>query len=1521
MASHRQLIDNSTTTTTPSRQLPDNFQTISQHSSLSSTLFRNKRKTTIIKPQHKYILPVFQIFNFKPSSIYKDFNIAYQHMHTHQSLAYSYLKRLLGNTISFEDKSTKHSLPKVPSIPFCIRKMIISPPCPTIELPIAPQKCMPVHKEHILVKDVVDKDDIEFDMNIDTVEVLTTVRNNEQLNTSPSHTKSLLHKRSSKSKTSMVPIPWKIKKCNHTTKRNIHNDNLKHSFTHQSKQLNNYQSMSVYKSSHSRHHKQSQKCEKIEIHGDILFLPRCYIYLLNREKFFFRFQEIKSNVDNNKTSVLLTKYVGDCVVDRENEHLIYTYDARVGFPLDVVAKDNAIKEPKITTLLESSEKDINPSLVLQKETPKKRSLSSCESNINEQNHLSKKQRNNLNRRKKRAQRNASLCLQEELLKTDVINCPLLGKTINLKSTSYVQKGLSSSKYITGKFSRVFVTKTNNKHSKNDIEHTKEFFLKHTKWSVHIDKLNCSKEISTASIRTLLEESSNQSSSEVTSSKHSVNIVGNNLILHYMTNCKESVEHYLQDKEDSDTNNSFDCIERDHSCTLSPTIPSKPHSKQSRLCLNDSVNYTNDPDSIINKLSSSSLTTSASYHQNSSVIDLDYSNIEIEILCNFHEMGNAREEFASVAGKNISRTTSYASTNAESIQKRYNIDERDCKDNHLVVLIPKEIHMKRNILSKNNISSVVGMRCVIDRVIAIQKKKEPYSIIGERKCNTSNKVTISGHELCTFYVGKNFYCSPHFQCGPKGLAKFRSDHNTIPCKVIKGNEDFIGSEGFPISIINTDSVKVGSSKGGCCSVIYNALGKIATNTEFLKSLISISSKTRVNSSGRNNVLKRGKVLQLHIGVSYSDCRSYKKLSLAGGTLPQLHGYKHLSNEVKKAILEYDSLIIGKILPTLGIDDAFLMSNANKFRKLFSKAVNKELGQNSDQHESTSNYITPAGGTFSLHPPTSSVSLMDALKIHVDALDDSEKGFNYSIVASGWYRLSQLTDSVVIDNMKLIGFTDWFLFTYIRYDRKCIGDIDKPSSSYNQRLDYHSSLDCIATKKVFDILTDTTKLSRDYRACISSFENYVHMFTCSLRNVSLDQCNPNGDDILKLKEKRSRSANACNNSDYRHGFVSTAKPSSIDKMCYYSSVIDIILSFVVQFRISYTESLHIVILFSIYCNGPSLFIQALESIMMKIYLGKPFQQIKDIQIQVNQNTKKDNTSLVVCISKQIQYEKWKTCCCKLPQQQHDINNIKTGSSTENRHSPHNFQLPHLSKASMTKFNKIVEITERLSTESWQCLFDKYISNPSVCSITKQMEIEISRLCQKYLKCVDESVKGISTFTAMTLLQVSSALGFFPHEMSCYGEVTGVNTGSYKFFDKHMNSDDIQHLSVKEKLILFNQKLVEITGNSKKYLGKDIDVRRVENLACEESRGRPKNDPIYFFGYRNTHAEHRQCCTSMQNFFIMNWNKKLKRMKLQMVKCTQKRHRMVLENVDKYVSICGLNKCITFKVEEMPYFDLSI
>ena len=72
---------------------------------------------------------------------------------------------------SFEDKSTKHSSPKLPSIPFCIRKMIISPPCPTIELPIAPQKCMPVHKEHILLKDVSDEDDIEFDIEKKLIEL------------------------------------------------------------------------------------------------------------------------------------------------------------------------------------------------------------------------------------------------------------------------------------------------------------------------------------------------------------------------------------------------------------------------------------------------------------------------------------------------------------------------------------------------------------------------------------------------------------------------------------------------------------------------------------------------------------------------------------------------------------------------------------------------------------------------------------------------------------------------------------------------------------------------------------------------------------------------------------------------------------------------------------------------------------------------------------------------------------------------------------------------------------------------------------------------------------------------------------------------------------------------------------------------------------------------------------------------------------------------------------------------------
>ena len=155
-------------------------------------------------------------------------------------------------------------------------------------------------------------------------------------------------------------------------------------------------------------------------------------------------------------------------------------------------------------------------------------------------------------------------------------------------------------------------------------------------------------------------------------------------------------------------------------------------------------------------------------------------------------------------------------------------------------------------------------------------------------------------------------------------------------------------------------------------------------------------------------------------------------------------------------------------------------------------------------------------------------------------------------------------------------------------------------------------------------------------------------------------------------------------YQHGSIIIDKKASLDKLCYYSAVVDAYISFLIKHKITeYKSYLAIALLFTIYSNGTTLFVLTINSLMKNQYLGKSNVNLFDTVSLLNNNKNIKIDHWVYLISTQTSWE------ISYHRSQKNVGtkpNPKIAASTSPRHTHSNIHLPHSSPSDQEICNSV-------------------------------------------------------------------------------------------------------------------------------------------------------------------------------------------------------------------------------------------
>ena len=777
------------------------------------------------------------------------------------------------------------------------------------------------------------------------------------------------------------------------------------------------------------------------------------------------------------------------------------------------------------------------------------------------------------------------------------------------------------------------------------------------------------------------------------------------------------------------------------------------------------------------------------------------------------------------------------------------------------------------------NDLVEFMSMFDKVAVIQRNHQ--EVIGK------------GSSSCTLYVAKNLHCNIHCGIGVYGLDLMRKAAKA-KVQVISNRTNF-----------NTDLATRGSSKvpdlvvlnekGMKMTPSFNGIDYLSLVRTTLRSFIRDGPLMGgIMSSGRGAKGSRGTILSYHFGSSYSDCNSYKRKSIGGGTDPPLYGYDNLHYNTKHNIVQFDKAMLGTMLPSMGITNAFCGGGTH--RKEYNRKIQEALGV---QYENDVPFTYPEAGTFIIYPSGMEYSAMEILQPHVDSFNDSKEGYNYTVCIGGTFSVNLVGDGdkkLIRMLKKLCCVSDTFQFAFVRYSRKCIGDMDNSKSIVNRQEKAFNNGNN-ALKRIFDMMKMVgTHLDYEHIVGMHDINVYINLFNKFMTEGSL--------------ARESKCGKGCS---YVHGRIITNQLACADKNCYYSAAYDVILCLYKQYRITdWDDILSISVIFSVYCNSTALFVQAVESLLLGKYLGKKVSRIEQVQDPVKQIPK-----WAYILSTQLSYER----SVQAKEQGY------TAASTHSRSQVTGISmtLPHFDMHNArNNFAEMLQGLKVIIKGLWETL-EPQLSKQS--SFTKANQKLIYHECTSVLKKL-KKLPGVGPFTSMCLIQFLSGIGIIPGECNFFAAVTHTKTGSYKFFHTHAT---VCHSTDKDRLKAYNDMLFDITSTVRDCsLNSKATMLDVENLACEEGRKNKKYDLKYHFQFRSNLTKMKAYLSSegvtghpgfvggMQNFFFMRWDKVSKRMKLHMLASTitetlpprkSGSKRFSLVPVSDFILVDGKNCCVDF------------
>lgn len=182
--------------------------------------------------------------------------------------------------------------------------------------------------------------------------------------------------------------------------------------------------------------------------------------------------------------------------------------------------------------------------------------------------------------------------------------------------------------------------------------------------------------------------------------------------------------------------------------------------------------------------------------------------------------------------------------------------------------------------------------------------------------------------------------------------------------------------------------------------------------------------------------------------------------------------------KKAILDFDMLTLHYLLPQLGMHKVFVPKKQMKYRMLHSSRIYSKLKGKVQQNNY--NFTFPENGTLILYPTYHDQSAIKMVYPHVDKGNDVIEGYNYLISGYGHFLVEDVqckeTKKILFET---VNFSTYFQFAIIRTSRKCVGDLDKPTSKSNKIDTFLKESNCSASKYIIQFLQDTVNTDWDMK----------------------------------------------------------------------------------------------------------------------------------------------------------------------------------------------------------------------------------------------------------------------------------------------------------------------------------------------------------------------------------------------------------------------------------------------------------
>ena len=724
---------------------------------------------------------------------------------------------------------------------------------------------------------------------------------------------------------------------------------------------------------------------------------------------------------------------------------------------------------------------------------------------------------------------------------------------------------------------------------------------------------------------------------------------------------------------------------------------------------------------------------------------------------------------------------------------------------------------------------------------------------------------------------------HCGIGEKGLEEIKQ--SGLRYQLIPNSMDYVGHN-TDVFVLNTLTSKNDNGES-YLKEIHKMLKQFIRNDKLLENILPVRNVSKSS---------RGFILSCHFGSSYSDPTKYAtqgRRSIGGGTTPTLYGYEKLQDKVKRLVCNFDQIVIKDVMPAMGIKDAFTRGGPHRV------AYNKKIQQALNIQEDVTDFTVPEAGTFLVYPTELDYSPMEILMPHVDSHNDIIPNYNYAICCNGVFDLGEVGEEIREKLKEKIGVQNKLHFAFIRYSRKCIGDMDRANSIQNEYLNsYNNSI--AAQRKIFDMQSQAnTYLDYDYVVGRNNVQAYIALFNKFL-----------------IDGKKANSKGKCH---YKHGFIITDQLACADKNCYYSAAYDVILCLYKAYRITFWDDIiSIPLVFIVYTNSTALFVQAIESLLLGKYCGQEFRDADQVENPIDKIPQ-----WAYIVSQQLSYEKKK---------HNPANKGLNGASSYNRSqcTGKSMTLPCFEdNDAVRNFEMILLNLKSIIANVWLS-YDKKMPKTTTAYGGDSQEV-IFEQCTNLLEQL-KNLPCFGGFTAECFIQFFAGLEIIPPEYNYFGAVTGNTTGPFKFFEEYIDSKD-KPSNCNEKLKFYNQTLFNITKNCRLVQNQHTTMSEIENLCCENNRSSRKADLKYFFSFRcnvndaqnySTKGKYKEdkCYVSgMQNFFYMRWDESSKRIRLNVLAARNSgrlSQMFRLIPVYHYICIDGRNQTIDLKDDKryMPY-----